>query len=381
MKKLGTDPVIKFFISAIGLIVILFVLKELQHIFLPLVIAYFLFFLFEPLNKLLAKIKIPHGIAIVLDILVSIVFIGGASKIVIDAFVQFGQKLPIIEIKLNHLVSNTARSFGLEDESLINFKISSVLESFDYGGLAGGIFSSTLEVVTYVFLILFFFIFISSGHEKIVEAIRVRYVEKGVKSSIKKIKKELQMKEELDKEHHHTIDEDLETMTIQRETKLQRTFKDITEKVQKYIFTKFMISLLLGVIVGVVTWSFGIEFFIVWAVLSLLLNFIPNIGSVIAVLLVSLMTLIQYESIGYTMLVLATLILIQNVIGNILEPKIFGDRLGLNPLVILFSLMLWGYIWGIIGMFLSVPLTAVIKIVVLNSSSKNMRFFANIMSN
>lgn len=381
MKKLGTDPVIKFFISVIGIILILFVLKELQHIFLPLVIAYFLFFLFEPLNKLLAKIKIPHGIAIVLNILVSIIFIGGASKIVIDAFVQFGQKLPIIEIKLNHLVNNTARALGLEDESLINFKISSVLENFDYGGLAGGLFSSTIEVVTYTFLILFFFIFISSGHEKIVEAIRVRYVEKGVKSSIKKIKKELQMKEELDKEHHYTIDEDLETMTIQRETKLQRTFKDITEKVQKYIFTKFMISLLLGVIVGVVTWSFGIEFFIVWAVLSLLLNFIPNIGSVIAVLFISLMTLIQYESIGYTLLVLATLILIQNVIGNILEPKIFGDRLGLNPLVILFSLMLWGYIWGIIGMFLSVPLTAVIKIIVSNSSSKNMRFFANIMSN
>lgn len=381
MKKLSTDPVIKFFISAIGLIIILFVLKELQHIFLPLVIAYFLFFLFEPMNRLLTKIKIPHGIAIVIDILVAIIFIGGASKIVIDAFVQFGQKLPLIEVKLNHLVSNTARSIGFEDESLINFKISNLLDSFDYGGLAGGIFSSTIEVVTYVFLILFFFIFISSGHEKIVEAIRVRYVEKGVKSSLKKIKREWQMKEELDKEHHHTLDEDLATLTIQRETRLQKTFKDITEKVQKYIFTKFMISLMLGVIIGIVTWSFGIEFFIVWGVLSLLLNFIPNIGSVIAVLFISLMSLIQYESLGYTLLILATLIFIQNIIGNILEPKIFGDRLGLNPLVILFSLMLWGYIWGIIGMFLSVPLTAVIKIVISNSSSKNMRFFANIMSN
>ncbi|NMB81393.1 MAG: AI-2E family transporter [Ignavibacteria bacterium] len=381
MKKLSTDPVVKFFISAIGIIIILFVLKELQHIFLPLVIAYFLFFLFEPMNRLLAKIKIPHSLAIVIDILVAIIFIGGASKIAIDAFVQFGQKLPLIEVKLNHLVSNTARSLGLEDESLINFKIANLLESFDYGGLAGGIFSSTIEVVTYVFLILFFFIFISSGHEKIVEAIRVRYVEKGVKSSLKKIKREWQMKEELDREHHHTLDEDLATLTIQRETKLQKTFKDITEKVQKYIFTKFMISLLLGVIIGIVTWSFGIEFFIVWGVLSLLLNFIPNIGSVIAVLFISLMSLIQYESLGYTLLILATLIFIQNIIGNILEPKIFGDRLGLNPLVILFSLMLWGYIWGIIGMFLSVPLTAVIKIVISNSSSKNMRFFANIMSN
>jgi len=381
MKKIVTDPVIKFFISAVGIILILLVLKELQHIFLPLVIAYFLFFLFEPFNRILAKIKCPHGIVIIIDILVSIIIIGGASKIVIDAFMQFGERLPEMELKLNHIISNTARSLGFKDSSLINFNISSILEKFDYGGLAGGIFTSTIEAATYIFLILFFFIFISSGHEKIVEAIRIRYVEKGVKSSLKKIKKELQLKEELDNEHNSTIEEDLATMTIQRETRLQKTFKDITEKIQKYIFTKFMISLFLGLVVGLVTWFYKIEFFIIWAVLSLLLNFIPNIGSVIAVLFVSLMTLIQYESLGYTMLVLATLILIQNLIGNILEPKIFGDRLGLNPLIILFSLMLWGYIWGIIGMFLSVPLTAVIKIVISNSSSRNMRFFAHIMSN
>jgi predicted PurR-regulated permease PerM len=381
MKKFGTDPVIKFFISAIGLILIFFVLKELQHIFLPLVIAYFLFFLFEPLNRLLTKIKVPHSMAIVIDILVSVVFIWGSSKLIIDAFIQFGRKLPVIEIKLNHIISSSAKSLGITDDSLTNFNISNLLESYDYGGLAGGVFASTVDLVTYVFLILFFFIFISSGHEKIVEAIRLRYVEKGVKSSIKKIKKELLIKEELDNEHHYTIDDDLATLTIQRESKLQKTFKDITEKVQKYILTKFLISLMLGIIVGIVTWLFGVEFVIVWAVVSILLNFIPNIGSVIAVMMISLMTLIQYESFGYALLVMATLILIQNIIGNIIEPKVFGDRLGLNPLVILFSLMLWGYIWGIIGMFLSVPLTAVLKIIFSNSSSKNIRFITNLMSN
>jgi predicted PurR-regulated permease PerM len=80
-------------------------------------------------------------------------------------------------------------------------------------------------------------------------------------------------------------------------------------------------------------------------------------------------------------LVAVVLIIVQNIIGNIIEPKIFGDRLGLNPLVILLSLLLWGYIWGIIGMFLSVPLTAIIKIIFSNSTSKNMRFITNLMSN
>lgn len=380
MKKTGTDPVIKFFISVLGIIIILFVLRELQHIFLPLVIAYFLFFLFEPLNKLLLKIRIPHGISIFINILISIGFIWFASKLVVDAFIEFGKKLPLFEVKLNNLIVQAAGSIGIDEKTLSDFNLFEFIGSSDLTGLAGGVFSSTLDVVTYIFLILFFFIFISSGHDRIVEAIRVRYVEKGVKSSLKKLKKELYNKES-ETVQYSTYDEDFATMTIQRESKLQKTFKDITEKVQKYIITKFVISLVLGIIVGIVTWLFGVEFFIVWAVLTILLNFIPNIGSVIAVMLISLMTLLQYESFGYALLVMATLILIQNIIGNIIEPKIFGDRLGLNPLVILFSLMLWGYIWGIIGMFLSVPLTAVIKIIISNSSSKNMRFFSNLMSN
>lgn len=379
MKKTLSDPVIKFFVSVVGLFVILFVLRELQHIFLPFVIAYFLFFIFEPLNNKLTELKIPLGIIIFVNILVIITVFGGISQIIIDAFVQFGEKLPLFEGKLNNIVSTTAVSLGIKDPAFTNFNFEKIIADFDYSSLASGIFTSTIDVITYIFLVLFFFIFISGGHDKIVEAIRLRFVEKGVKSSIKKMKKELSDKHE--KEEEHSVDEELATMTIQREMKLQKTYKDITEQVQKYIVTKFFISLLLGIVVGIVTWSFRIEFFVIWATLSIVLNFIPNIGSVIAVLLISVMSLIQYESFGYTFLIAATLILIQNIIGNILEPKIFGNRLGLNPLVILFSLMLWGYLWGIIGMFLSVPLTAVIKIVISNSSSRNMRFITNLMSN
>lgn len=377
MKKNLTDPVIKFFVSALGLVVILMVLKELQHIFLPFVIAYFLFFIFEPLNDLLVKYKLPLGIAIFVNIVIMLALIFGASRIIIDAFVQFSYQLPTFEGKLNHIISTTAQSIGIKDETFTQFNISELLQSYDYGGLASGLFSSTVDLFTYIFLILFFFIFISSGHGKFVEAIRLRFVEKGVKSTIKKIKKGIK---DHDNEEYTTVEEDLASMTIQREMKLQKTFKDITEQIQKYILTKFLISLLLGVVVGITCWAFGIKFFIVWAVISILLNFIPNIGSVIAVLLISLMALIQYESFSYALFIASTLILIQNLIGNLLEPKIVGNRLGLNPLVILLSLMLWGYLWGIIGMFLSVPLTAVIKIIISNSTSKNMRFITNLMS-
>ena len=208
----------------------------------------------------------------------------------------------------------------------------------------------------------------------------MRYVEKHVKSTLEQMKKQLKQGNE-NIYSDHGANEALETLTIQRELRLRKTFKDITEQVQRYIVTKFLISLSVGLLVGIILRLFDIEFFIIWATFAVLLNFIPNVGSVIAVILPTLMTLVQYESFGYAIAVAVVLIIVQNIIGNIIEPKIFGDRLGLNPLVILLSLLLWGYIWGIIGMFLSVPLTAIIKIVFSNSSSKNMRFITNLMSN
>jgi AI-2 transport protein TqsA len=99
----------------------------------------------------------------------------------------------------------------------------------------------------------------------------------------------------------------------------------------------------------------------------------------LAVILPTVMTLIQYESVGYTVLVGGIITLVQNLIGNLVEPKIMGDKLGLNPLVILLSLLVWGYIWGIAGMFLSVPLTAVVKIIISSSNSPNLQFLSELM--
>jgi predicted PurR-regulated permease PerM len=380
MKKVSNDPAVKFFISVIGLFVIFFVLKELQHIFIPFVIAYFLFFFFEPLNDFFESKKIPIPIIIFINLFLTISILYGVSRIIINSFVQFGSLIPAYEVKLNHIVSITAKSLHLKERLVTNFDLSRILHSIDYAVLAGGIFSSTLSIVVSCLLTLFFFIFISSGHNQIFEAIRMRYVEKGVKSTVEQMKKQLkQGKESIFSENE--ANEALETMTIQRELRLRKTFKDITEKVQRYIITKFLISLSVGLIVGIILRIFNIEFFILWAAFAVLLNFIPNIGSVIAVILPSLMALVQYESFGYAIFLAVVLIIVQNIIGNIIEPKIFGDRLGLNPLVILLSLLLWGYIWGIIGMFLSVPLTAIIKIVFSNSSSKNMRFITDLMSN
>jgi len=380
MKKINPDSTIKFFVSVIGLFIIFFILKELRHIFIPFVIAYILFFVYEPMNNFLKVRRIPLSIIIFIDIIITIGLFAGITQIILTSFLQFGENISIYTEKLSHIIRTVSRSIGIRDPLFTNFTMSRFLRTLNYGDIASGIFSSTIDVFTNLFLILFFFIFISSGHDKIVEAIRLRYVEKNVKSTIKKLRRELKQKQEL-LDENESIDEQLATLTIQREMKLRKTFKDITEQIQKYIITKFLISLTLGFLIGIILWLYGVEFYIVWATIAVLLNFIPNIGSIIGVALPALMTLIQYESVGYALLVTATIIVVQNIIGNIIEPQIFGNRLGLNPLIILFSLMVWGYLWGIVGMFLSVPLTAVLKIIISNSSSKNMRFITNLMSN
>ncbi len=380
-KTLSTDPIVKFSVSFIALILLFIVLKELQHIFVPLVIAYFLFFVFEPMNHLLEKNKIPQGISIILDLIIISLIIWGMSRFIIGSFAQFGEELPKYEQKLNSIISGTALSLGITDEMLTNFNLQEILYGIDYGGIVSGLFSSTLSIFSTGFFILFFFIFVSSGHKRIIEAIKKRYVETHIQQEIEEIKIRMIANGE-DFESGESIDPaELEQIKNEKGKEIENTFKAITEQVQRYIATKFLISLTTAILVGITLWLFNIDFLIVWAALTFFLNFIPNIGSVLAVILPAVMTLIQYESFTYMLIVAGVITAIQNIMGNILEPKIFGNRLGLNPLVILLSLLLWGYIWGIVGMFLSVPLTAVLKIILSNSGSENLRFISELMSN
>jgi len=350
MRKIVTDPVIKFFVSALGVIAIFSVLIALQHIFIPLVLAYFLYFVFEPLNKMLEKKRVPGSLTIVMDLTIIVGIVWGISRLIIESFNRFGLELPIYEQKLNNLISTTAIGFGFEDPLLTNFNISEILQNLDYGGLASGFFSSTVSIFSGLFFVLFFYLFIGSGHKRVLAAIKSRF-KYGVESG-----------------------------ENQKSQVIEDTFRAITTQVQRYIATKVFVSLLTGLISGLVLWIFGVDFYIVWAVLAFLLNFIPNIGSTIAVILPTILALVQFESFGITIVIGSILMVTQTIIGNILEPKILGNRLGLNPLAVLLSLLVWGYVWGLVGMFLSVPLTAIVKIIISNTESKNLKFINDLIS-
>lgn len=153
--------------------------------------------------------------------------------------------------------------------------------------------------------------------------------------------------------------------------------KEILGKVSAYISAKFFLSLATGFLVWIVLLSFGIELAFIFAFLTLLLNFIPTIGSIIAVLLPLPIVFLQHQLGWPFFVVLGLTASIQFVIGNVIEPLLIGDSMELHPITILVCLIFWGMVWGLSGMFLAVPITAVLKIIFKRIEAT--RSFADIM--
>jgi predicted PurR-regulated permease PerM len=108
---------------------------------------------------------------------------------------------------------------------------------------------------------------------------------------------------------------------------------------------------------------FGIKFAVFWAFLAFIFSYVPNIGSTLSTILPILMAVIQLDSIESLLIFAILLVAMHFVMGNVVEPIIMGNRLRLNTLTVLFGLVFWGYIWGIPGMILSVPLLVIMKII------------------
>ncbi len=139
-------------------------------------------------------------------------------------------------------------------------------------------------------------------------------------------------------------------------------WNDIIGLIKKYIFTKFITSAFTGISAGLIYWFLGLELAIIFGSLTFILNFIPVIGSIIAVILPLPIAFLQYSDPTLVILIILLPTIVHQIVGNFVEPKIFGDSFGLHPITIILSLIFWGMIWGFIGVLLAAPLTAIIKI-------------------
>ncbi len=138
-------------------------------------------------------------------------------------------------------------------------------------------------------------------------------------------------------------------------------FEGFAESVQKYIAIKTLTSLATGIAIALWVWMWDIDFPIFWGLLGFLLNYIPNIGSIIAAIPAVLMAIVQHGG-GTALAVALGYVAINVIIGSLIEPKFMGDGVGLAPLVVFMSLVFWGFLLGPMGMLLSTPLTISVKI-------------------
>lgn len=157
-----------------------------------------------------------------------------------------------------------------------------------------------------------------------------------------------------------------------------KVFMKIEKDLIKFIIVKFFISLFTGIGIGLACFIFGIDFPVLWGLIAFLLNFIQMVGSIVSVVVTALFALVELDATGTWFLFVLTLTGVQVLFGSIIEPIFMGKSFEINVVTILIMLMFWGFLWGVPGLIMAVPITVFIKIILDQYSST--RMIANLMA-
>lgn len=330
MKPRSDNTALQLLVSLSSLVIIFAGIKAAAQLIVPFLLALFLCIIVYPIVRFASKRKVPLGITISLIMLIIIIGFFIISIIFVSSLNDFAQSLPVARLSIMNRIQTLqkfAASYNIDisTDELINYFDPMALMNFITQLLSG--FSGML---TSLFLLLMTIVFM------LFEVNAIPY-------KLKKIMDD--------------PDSGMENI------------KNAIRGITGYMAIKTVISL----ITGLVVWAFlswvGIGFALLWGMLAFLLNYIPNIGSIISAILPILQALL-FNGFYDALVVSAGFIIINIVLGNIIEPRVMGKGLGLSTLVVFLSLLFWGWLLGPIGMILSVPLTIVIKIMLENSTSQ-----------
>ncbi|PZM86547.1 AI-2E family transporter [Candidatus Gracilibacteria bacterium] len=296
-----------------------------QSLIIPFIISILFSFAILGLTRFYEKMKIPSVLAMILSIFTYLFVFYYIGFIISSNINELIKLAPSYQIKLVGIFENLTSYFGIDKNEL---DISGFLSKINLQNIFNSVFSALTSISSSIGTILFYTIFI---------LLEAKYFSKKIELMIE------------DKEKRENI---LEVLN------------KIEKDVKGYFSIKVFVSFLTAMISYIIMILFGLDFAIFWALLIFVLNFIPNIGSIIAVLFPAFLSFIQPGFGIYTSIFMITLLTtIQMLVGNFIEPKLMGNKLNLSPLIIIISLSFWGYLWGIIGMLLSVPLMVIINII------------------
>ena len=318
---------------------VFYLLKTLSFIFVPLVFSMFVALLFLPIMRWLGKKRVPKLISIIIVVLL---IIGGmkigieltqlSSRQILNSNTGFFIKA---EEKFVALLVIIQETFGFElqsERTLFSqfFQQEDIIPTFDY----------IRKLVTTILMTIFFVVL------WLAESINVQ---KLMNSTILKQK-------------HASV----------------RTFRKIEKELIKFIEVKFFVSLATGIGTGLACLFFDVSFPIFWGLFAFAINFVQMVGSIISVVLLSIFAFIELDPTSILFFFIITITGVQVLFGAILEPIFMGKSFSLNVITVLVMLMLWGFIWGIPGLIMAIPITVFIKIIL--EQFPNTRILASMLS-
>jgi AI-2 transport protein TqsA len=320
MKMVSAEEKLQVFcLFILTLVAIAFALYWLRPAMIPFILALFFSLMLTPLiDGLTRHLRFPKALALLTTLTLGILMLVILSLVITSSINQIAQSTAQYQQKIEVFLNKILAWIHLEQFGLdINNLAGPFFQNF--GKLAGSMISKVVNAVLGIlsqgFLVLIFIMFLLLGRT---HSNRIR----------------------------------------------NEGWVEGERKIKRYIVTKFFTSAVTGILVGVALTFLGIDMATLFGLFAFILNFIPSIGSIIATLLPLPVVLASPDiALGTGIMAIAIPGAIQFVIGNIIEPKIIGDMLELHPATVLLALIFWGMIWGIVGMFLAVPLTVVMQII------------------
>lgn len=316
-----------------SLVVIMAGLRAAETVVVPILVAVFLAVISFPLVDWLCSRRIPLVIAVTIVLLAAVAMLGGLGLVVSQSVQSFTANLPGYEAKLTAQVSSLRD--WVRDTGLVGPlpSASEIVDTSAILNVTGWLVTGLGVLLTNTVLILLCYVFLLLETNSLPARLRNAF---GEGSS--------------------TIG-DLSLMA---------------SKMKHYLALKALLSIGTGAPIWLFLWLMGVDYPVLWGLLAFLLNFIPNLGSVIAAVPPSLLALVQFGPVT-ALVVAGFFILVNTVMGNIVEPRVMGQGLGLSTFIVFVALVFWGWALGTVGMFLAVPLTIMVQIV-LASGSETRRF-------
>ncbi|MDD2907618.1 MAG: AI-2E family transporter [Candidatus Gracilibacteria bacterium] len=324
MFKKGNTFIVNFGFVIILLFTLFYVLYIGANLIIPFIIALLFSFAIIGLSNFYKKLRIPSFLSFTFSLLTYIGVFWLIGKLFGTNIDELVKGLPLYQARILEIYSSVFDFFGIDAPASFTEVLNEINLQYVFTLVIGGftsIFSKTGIILFYVLFIL----------------LEYRY-----------FKNKLYLMIVNNAQRVHIIE----------------TLEKIKADVKSYFVIKTIVSFLTAVFSYIIMIAFKLDFAIFWSMLVFILNFIPNIGSIIAVLFPSLLSLVQPGFTPYdSVFMISGLTGIQVLMGNIIEPRFMGNRLNLSPLVIIISLGFWGTLWGVVGMLLSVPIMVIINII------------------